>query len=123
MVVVAGSTGVLGFEISRRLRERGQPVRALVRASSASERVTALRALGCDIAVGDVRGPGSLEAACASADVVISTVTAITTAKEGDSFAATDCAGNINLFNAAVAAGVQRFIFVSFDANGMPEDR
>ena len=89
--------------------------------SSAPERVNALRALECEVAVGDVRDPASLEAACASADVVISTVTAITTAKEGDSFAATDGAGNINLINAAVAAGAQKFIFVSFDTDGMPD--
>ena len=42
MVVIAGSTGVLGFEICRRLRERGHSVRALVRATSARERVSAL---------------------------------------------------------------------------------
>lgn len=121
MVVVAGSTGVLGFEICRRLRERGQSVRALVRASSAPERVSALRALGCEIVTCDLKNRGSLAPACAGADVVISTVTAITTAREGDSFAATDGAGNINLIDAAVAAGVKQFIFVSFDADGMPK--
>jgi NADH dehydrogenase len=121
MVVVAGSTGVLGSEICRRLRERGQSVRALVRVSSAPERVSALRALGCEIVTCDLRDRGSLAPACAGADVVISTVTAITTAKEGDSFAATDAAGNSNLIDAAVAAGAKQFIFVSFDTNGMPD--
>ena len=121
MVVVAGSTGLLGFEICRRLRERRQSVRALVRVSSASERVTALRALECEIVTADLKNSGSLAPACAGADVVISTVTAITTAKEGDSFAATDGAGNINLVDAAVAARVKQFIFVSFDTNGMPD--
>jgi uncharacterized protein YbjT (DUF2867 family) len=121
MVAVAGSTGVLGFEICRRLRERGQSVRALVRASSAPERVSALRALGCETVTCDLKDRGSLAPACAGADVVISTVTAITTAREGDSFAATDGAGNINLIDAAVAAGVKQFIFVSFDADGMPK--
>lgn len=121
MVVVAGSTGVLGSEICRRLRERGQSVRALVRVSSAPERVSALRALGCEIVTCDLRNRGSLAPACAGGDVVISTVTAITTAKEGDSFAATDAAGNINLVDAAVAAGVKQFIFISFDTNGMPD--
>ena len=121
MVVVAGSTGVLGFEICRRLRARGQSVRALVRVSSAPERVSALRALGCETVTCDLKNRDSLAAACAGADVVISTVTAITTAKEGDSLAATDGAGNINLIDAAVAAGVKQFIFVSFDTSGMPE--
>ena len=121
MVVVAGSTGVLGFEICRRLRERGRSVRALVRPSSDPERVSALGTLGCEIVTCDLKDRGSLAPACAGADVVISTVTAIATAKEGDSFAATDGAGNINLVDAAVAAGVKQFIFVSFDANGMPD--
>jgi NADH dehydrogenase len=121
MVVVAGSTGVLGFEICRRLRERGRSVRALVRASSAADRVSALRSLGCDVVTCDLKNRDTLAPACAGADVVISTVTAITTAKEGDSFAATDGAGNINLIDAAGAAGAKQFIFVSFDTAGMPE--
>jgi len=121
MIVVAGSTGALGFEISRRLRERGRSVRALVRASSAPERVTALRALGCDVVTCDLKNRDSLAPACAGADVVISTVTAITTAKEGDSFAATDRDGNINLVDAAEAAGAKQFVFVSFDQTGMPD--
>ncbi len=121
MVVVAGSTGVLGFEICRRLRDRGQSVRALVRASSDAERVGALRALGCDVVTGDLKDRASLDAACAGAHAVISTVSAITTAKEGDSFAVTDAAGNINLIDAAAAAQVNQLIFVSFDTNGMPD--
>jgi len=121
MVLVAGSTGVLGFEICRRLRERGQSVRALTRASSAPERVGALRALGCELVTGDLKDRGSLDRACAGADVIISTVSAIGTAKEGDSFSATDGAGNINLVDAAVAARARQFIFISFDPNGMPD--
>src|SRR6478672_2677726 len=121
MIVVAGSTGALGFEISRRLRDRGRSVRALVRASSAPDRVTALRALGCDVVTCDLKNRDSLAPACAGADVVISTVTAITTAKEGDSFAATDRDGNINLVDAAEAAGAKQFVFVSFDQTGMPD--
>ena len=70
MVVVAGSTGVLGFEICRRLRERGQSVRALVRVSSAPERVSALRALGCEVVTCDLKNRGSLAPACAAVDVV-----------------------------------------------------
>ena len=121
MVTVAGSTGVLGFEICRRLRARGQSVRALVRAGSAPERVSALRELGCDAVACDLRNSDSLKAACLGADVVVSTVSAIGRAKAGDSFATTDSAGNINLIDAAAAAGAKQFVFVSFDGNGMPE--
>jgi NADH dehydrogenase len=121
MIVVAGSTGVLGFEICRRLRDRGRPVRALVRKTSSSDKVDALRALGCEVAVCDLKDRGSLDRVCAGADVVISTVTAITTAKEGDSPAATDGAGNINLISAAADADVNQFIFISFDREGIPQ--
>jgi len=121
MIVVAGSTGVLGFEICRRLTSRGTPVRALVRATSSAEKVAALRALGCETAVGDLKDRASLNPVCTGAEAVISTVTAITTAKEGDSFAATDGDGNINLIDAAVAGHVKQFIFVSFDATDIPD--
>jgi len=96
-------------------------VRALVRASSAPERVAALRALGCDVVTCDLKHRDSLAPACSGAEIIISTVTAITTAKEGDSFAATDSAGNINLVDAARSAGAKQFIFVSFDTQGMPD--
>ena len=121
IVIVAGSTGVLGLEICRRLRERGKPVRALVRVTSAPERVHALEALGCEIVTCDLKDPASLGPACAGGAVVISTVTAITTAREDDSFAATDEAGNKSLVDAAVRAGAEQFIFVSFDPGGMPD--
>ena len=38
MVLVAGSTGILGSEICRMLREQGKEVRALVRPSSNPEK-------------------------------------------------------------------------------------
>jgi len=121
MVLVAGATGMLGSEICRRLRQRGQDVRALVRETSDPKKVEALRAVGCTIAVGDLKEPASLDAACRGADVVISTVTAITTAKAGDSFDATDGQGNINLVDAAKRAGARQFVFVSFQTEGMPD--
>src|SRR4051812_42600754 len=121
MVLVAGSTGVLGFEICRLLRERGRPVRALVRATSSPDKVNALRSLGCDIATGDLKNPASLNAACADVDVVIATVTAMITAKEGDSFGATDGAGTIALAKAAKQARAGQFIFISFETEGMPD--
>lgn len=121
MVLVAGATGVLGSEICRRLRQRGQEVRALVRESSDPKKIEALEDQGCAIVVGDLKDPTSLDAACRGVDVVVSTVTAITTAKAGDSFDATDAQGNINLAEAAKRAGARQFVFVSFQTEGMPD--
>jgi uncharacterized protein YbjT (DUF2867 family) len=121
MILVAGSTGVLGFEICRRLRERDRVIRALVRSTSSPEKVDALKKLGADIATGDLKDRASLDAACKGVDTVISTVTAITTAKPGDSFEATDGAGTINLIDAAKRARVKQFVYVSFEADDMPD--
>ncbi|MFN2400236.1 MAG: SDR family oxidoreductase [Gemmatimonadaceae bacterium] len=118
MILVAGATGVLGMEIVRRLAERRQPVRALVRESSNPDKVRSLRNLGAEIARGDLKEGSTLQSACRGVDAVISTVTAITTAKPGDSFADTDAGGNINLVDASAASGTRQFIFVSFDTDG-----
>ena len=50
MILVAGATGVLGSEIVRRLRARGEKVRAFVRTTSAPEKVELLQQLGAEIA-------------------------------------------------------------------------
>ncbi|HET7459225.1 MAG TPA: SDR family oxidoreductase [Gemmatimonadaceae bacterium] len=121
MILVAGATGVLGGLVCQRLRERGDPVRALVRASSDAARREQLRALGVELAEGDLRDRASLEAACRGATTVVSTVSSITTAKAGDSFEATDDAGTRSLVDAAKAAGAGHFVYVSFDDAAFPD--
>ena len=121
MILVAGATGGLGSEICRRLRARGERVRGLVRATSAPEKVAALEEIGVETVRGDLKDRASLDAACVGADVVISTVSIIVTAQPGDSFDATDSAGNIALIDAATAAGARQFVFVSFDTLSFPD--
>ena len=121
MILVAGATGVLGSEIVQRLRAQGKPVRALVRATSAPEKVAHLKSLGAEIVRGDLKVRESLEPAVRGARAVISTVTTILTSQPGDSFDATDGAGTINLIDAARAANVGHFIFVSFDTAKVPD--
>ena len=111
--LVVGSTGVVGFEICRLLIERGESVRALVRATSNPDRVNALRALGAEIAVGDLTARTSLDAACRGIDAVFSTATAIVSQQPGDSLERVDLEGQKALIDAARAAGVKRFTFVS----------
>lgn len=121
MILVAGATGQLGSEIVKRLLTRGHRVRALTRQSSDPTRVSSLREAGAEIALGDLKEPETLRAACNGARVVISTVSMIATGKEGDSFAATDSAGTRQLIDAARAAGAEQFIFVSVDTTRVPE--
>ena len=121
MILVAGATGVLGSEIVRRLREQGKPVRALVRATSAPEKVARLKQLGVEIAQGDLKDRRSLDDAVRGVEAVISTVTTILTTQPGDSFSETDGAGTRNLIDAARAAGTAHFVFVSFDTSRVPD--
>ena len=81
MILVAGATGVLGSEIVRRLTARGEEVRAMVRVTSAPEKVERLKKLGADIVRADVKDPRTLFAACVGVEAVISTITTITTAE------------------------------------------
>src|SRR3954467_12525134 len=120
MILVAGATGVLGSEIVRRLLAKGENVKAIVRSTSNPDAVAALEKAGAQTVVADLKDQSSLDVACRDVDAVISGVTAVTTAKEGDSFAATDGRGNKNLIDAAVRAGAKKFVFVSFDAKALP---
>jgi uncharacterized protein YbjT (DUF2867 family) len=114
MILVAGSTGLVGSEVCQRLRRRGERVRALVRATSSKEKVEALRSSGVELCVGDLKEPESLAAACQGVDAVISTASSTLTRQPGDSIQSVDAAGQLNLVNAAKNAGVERFLFVSF---------
>jgi uncharacterized protein YbjT (DUF2867 family) len=120
--LVVGATGVLGGEIATRLAEAGKPVRALVRSSSNPEKVEALRSRGIELARGDLRDRSSLDAACRGVRVVYSTATAIQSREEGNTLERVDREGQANLVDAAKAAGVERFVFVSFRTGGRDFD-
>lgn len=117
MVLVAGATGYVGSEVCRLLKEQGVPVRALVRPSSSPERVTALRAQSIELALGDLRDPKSLERACAGVNAVISTASATSASKPGDTVINVDGDGQVSLVDAARKTGAGPFVFVSFSGN------
>jgi uncharacterized protein YbjT (DUF2867 family) len=114
MILVVGATGLLGTRICERLRAEGQSVRALVRKTSNPDKVKTLRALGCELAIGDLKDPPQIEAACQRISAVISTASSTLSRQPGDSIESVDLQGQLALVNAARSAGVGRFIFVSF---------
>ena len=114
MILVAGATGLVGSAVCQKLAKRGETVRALVRATSAKEKLDALRSCGAELCVGDLKDPVSLGAACRGVDAVISTASSTLSRQSGDSIESVDAAGQLNLVNAAKAAGIERFVFVSF---------
>jgi uncharacterized protein YbjT (DUF2867 family) len=114
MILVAGATGLLGNEVCQKLARRGEKVRALVRATSAKDKLETLRSCGAELCAGDLKDPGSLSSACRGVDAVISTASSTFSRQAGDSIESVDAAGQLNLVNAAQAAGIGRFVFVSF---------
>jgi len=117
MILVAGATGYLGTEICRLLRDRGAQVRALVRPTSSPEKVDRLRSLGVGLVTGDLKDPRSLDRACKGVDTVISTASTTISRQPDDSIRRVDRDGQLALVDAAVANGVQRYVFVSFSGN------
>ena len=123
MVLVAGSTGLVGSEICRILREEGRAVRALVRSTSDPAKVERLKSMGAEVVQGDVRDRASLEQACQGVTHVISTVSAMPFSYEAgvNDLTITDVEGNSSLIEAARANGVEQFIFTSIAVDEIAE--
>jgi uncharacterized protein YbjT (DUF2867 family) len=113
MVLVVGATGMVGSEICQRMIRRGESVKALVRETSSKEKIEALRSLGAELCVGDLKDTQSI-IACRGVDAVISTASSTLARQPGDSIESVDAAGQLNLVNAAKGANVGRFLFISF---------
>ena len=114
MILVVGATGDLGSRVARRLRSEGQSVRCLVRAGTDD---SGLQQIGAQVVPGDLTVPASLGAVCAGIGTVIATATAIGRRLAGANSASigeVDEKGMLALVDAAEAAGVQRFVYLSF---------
>jgi uncharacterized protein YbjT (DUF2867 family) len=106
-VLIFGGTRGVGLETVRRLRERGEAVTVVVRPTSDT---SGLAATGAELVVGDALDRSAVDAAFATGEfsAVISTLSG---KGAGGQYADSD--GNINVMDAAVAAGVDRFLLVS----------
>jgi uncharacterized protein YbjT (DUF2867 family) len=108
-ILVIGSTGDLGGLIARSLLDRGAQIRILVREGSSYEDLVEA---GAEAVTGDLKDTGSLRAACAGMEAVITTANSVARGGE-DTVESVDRKGNRDLVEAAAGAGVGRFVFVS----------
>ena len=108
-VLVTGATGKVGSRLAKRLAERGDHVRALVRDPARAE---ALRAAGVELVEGDLLDAGSLGAAVRGVDAVVHCAAFFRGATTEQAHAVNDL-GTQHLARAALAAKVKRFVFTS----------
>lgn len=114
MILVTGATGFIGGHAIRRLLSDGHPVRALVRRGSPHEY---LAKRGVEIAIGDVTEPETLHAAAAGAQQVVHLV-GLLQEPPGVTFERVVAEGTRSLVEAAAAAGVKRFVYLSAIGTG-----
>ncbi len=109
MILVVGSTGSLGGQITRGLLAQGRPVRILVRPGSHYQ---PLVEAGATPVIGDLKERPSLDLACRRVDTVITTAISLGRSID-DTIESVDRDGNRNLILAAAEAGVRHFVFTS----------
>jgi uncharacterized protein YbjT (DUF2867 family) len=75
-ILVVGSTGSVGRQVCRNLVDAGHDVRGFTRVSSDPGVVDGLTAAGVEVAIGDLKSPLSLAAACEGIETVVWKATA-----------------------------------------------
>ena len=110
MILVTGGTGFIGPHVVRALRERDQPVQALVR-DPGGRSATTLAAWGAELVQGDMTDRESVRRAVDGCETVVHLV-AIRQGSE-DEFRRVMEDGTRELVAAAKEAGVNRFVLMS----------
>lgn len=110
MIFVTGGTGFIGPRVVHALRERDQPVRALVRDPSGRS-ATTLAAWGAELVQGDMTDRESLRRAAEGSEAVVHLVAI----RQGsaEQFRRVMEEGTRELVAAAKEAGVKRFVLMS----------
>ena len=106
-IVLAGATGNLGSQIAQSLLEQGATVRALVRPRSA-HKLAALQQQGVSVVKAEADDIAALTSACEGASCVVSALSGLRPVIVD---------AQVALLQAAVAAGVPRFIPSDFAAD------
>jgi len=100
MILIVGSTGLLGSAVTKKLAAAGQPVTGLVR-DAGTDKAKALQAAGAKLVTGDLKDRSSLERALAGVDTVICTASSTLSRREGDSLDTVDNQGVQTLIDVA----------------------
>ena len=111
--LVTGVTGFTGGHLARFLVGQGLTVRGLVRPESQGRRGV-LEDDGIEVALGDLRDRGAVDAACQGVEVVYHIAASYRTAGQGaDAYRAVNVTGTDHVLHGALAAGARRVVHCS----------
>jgi nucleoside-diphosphate-sugar epimerase len=108
-ILVTGANGFLGSHVADELARQGHDLRFLLRQRS---RVLNIDGVAYERTEGDIRDEGSLRPAVGGVDAVVH-VAGLTSALNERAYNAVNATGTASLAQAAVEAGVKRFVYVS----------
>jgi nucleoside-diphosphate-sugar epimerase len=112
-VFLTGGTGFIGGHVARKLRARGDDVRALVRSPAKG---AGLEALGCELVVGDLSDRGAITAAVVGCDAVIHNAAVYEVGipeSEHRAMYEANVLGTDNVLRAALDANTPKAVYVS----------
>jgi NADH dehydrogenase len=116
IVLVVGSTGLVGSNVALQLQRQGHQVLAFCRDGRRNPKVQPLLQAGIKLVEGDLTDPESLRAACSGVETVITTATSMPSGAN-DGLRRVDRDGTLSLIDAAVHQNVRRFIYTSYSGN------
>ena len=103
-ILVTGATSLLGAETARRLASSGHDIRTFQRSPSR---------LGYDECLGSVEDENAVQLAVEGVDAVVHLAARVGVVGRWEDYHQTNVIGTQNLFEAARASGVERFVHVS----------
>jgi nucleoside-diphosphate-sugar epimerase len=110
---VTGGSGFIGQALIRRLRERGQPVRALARSDDAAAKVSGV---GAEAVRGDLDDPQALREGASGCQVAYHAAARLGDWGPWEEFERINVQGTRNALDACREAGVGRFVHVGTEA-------
>ncbi len=109
-VLITGATGLLGGHLLRELQQRGEQIRALVLPVENAEK---LLAYGVELVRGDVTDASTLAPAVKDIEIIFHLAGMMGVNRPLADYRLVNVTGSENLYHAAQAAGVRRFVHTS----------